>query len=89
MSTRKYWLDLFTGTTWKEFLEAGSGVSGFPESRWKTVQKMREGDYLLCYLTGLSRWVGALEVISEPFKDTSPIRKDEPFSNRVKVKADD
>ena len=26
---RKYWLDLFTGTTWEEFLEHGAKVSGF------------------------------------------------------------
>jgi hypothetical protein len=45
---RAYWLDLFTGTTWKEFVEAGASVSGFPESRWKTVQQVHLGDYLLC-----------------------------------------
>jgi len=27
--TRKYWLDLFTGTTWEEFLEHGAKISGF------------------------------------------------------------
>jgi hypothetical protein len=26
---RTYWLDLFTGTTWEEFLAAGGEVSGF------------------------------------------------------------
>ena len=24
-------------------------------------------DYLLCHLTGISRWIGVLEVVSEPF----------------------
>ena len=33
---RSYWLDLFTGATWQEFLAAGGDVSGFRESRWKT-----------------------------------------------------
>jgi hypothetical protein len=41
-------LDLFTGTTWEEFLAAGGDVSGFRERRWKTVQQMKLGDYLLC-----------------------------------------
>lgn len=41
MTSRSYWLDLFSGTTWKEFLDAGGKVSGFRESRRKTVQKMR------------------------------------------------
>lgn len=82
---RNYWLDLFTGTTWEEFLAAGGQVSGFRERRWKTVQQMRPGDYLLCYLTGISRWIGILDVTSEPFKDSTPIWKDEDFPCRVKV----
>jgi predicted RNA-binding protein len=86
MSQRTYWLDLFTWTTWKEFADAGGKVSGYRESRWKTVQKMKPGDYLLCYLTGVSRFIGVLEVTSEPFQDSSPIWKDEEFSSRVKVK---
>jgi len=27
----KYWLNLFTGKTWEEFLENGANVSGFRE----------------------------------------------------------
>jgi predicted RNA-binding protein len=85
-AARTYWLDLFTGTTWQEFLQAGGEVSGFREGRWKTVQQMRVGDYLLCYLTGVSRFVGVLEVVSPAFQDSSPIWKDAVFPCRVKVK---
>ena len=86
MSTRTYWLDLFSGTTWQEFLDAGADVTGFREGRWKTVQQMKPGDYLLCYLTGVSRWIGVLEVVSEAFKDDTPIWKDSAFPCRVHVK---
>ncbi len=42
---------------------------------------------LLCYLTGLSRFIGILEVIGEPFKGiTEKIWKDEDFPCRLKVK---
>lgn len=85
-SDRNYWLDLFTGTTWQEFLDAGAEVSGFRDRRWTTVQKIKPGDYLLCYLTGLSRWIGVLEVVSRPFRDRTPIWKDEEFPCRLKVK---
>jgi len=68
MDTRNYWLDLFTGTTWQEFLDAGSEVSGFRERRRKTVQQIKRGDYLLCYLTGVSRWIGVLEVVIRHLK---------------------
>lgn len=88
MPERNYWLDLFTPVTWQEFLKAGASVSGFRESRWGAVQKIQRGDYLLCYLTGVSRWVGVLEVVSgKPFKDRSLIWKDEIFPCRLKVKA--
>jgi hypothetical protein len=84
---RSYWLDLFTWITWQEFQKAGGSVSGFRESRWKNVQKIQEGDYLLCYLTGLSRFIGLLEVTSKPFqKFDKDIWKDEEFPCRVRVK---
>jgi len=86
MSKRNYWLDLFTGTTWEEFRAAGASASGFRESRWSTVQKIKLGDYLICYLTGISRFIGILEVTGEAFKDNSEIWKDEDFPCRIKVK---
>ena len=86
MAGRDYWLDLFTGTTWEEFLAAGGEISGFREARKKTVQRIVPGDYLLCYLTGVSRFIGVLEVTSEAFDDNSPIWKDEDFPCRLCVK---
>ncbi len=83
---RSYWLDLFTGTTWQEFLDAGAEVSGFRERRWKTMQRIEPGDYLLCYLTGVSRFIGVLEVTSEPYWDETPIWKDEIFPCRMKIR---
>jgi predicted RNA-binding protein len=86
VSTRTYWLDLFSPTTWQEFLDVGGTVSGFRESRWSTVQQMKPGDYLLCYLTQVSRFIGVLEVTSEPYLDKTPsIWEDEHFPCRVRV----
>lgn len=83
---RRYWLDLFTWKTWQEFLATGGSISGFRATRWKTVEKMQPGEYLLCYLTGISRFIGVLEVTSNGFKDETPIWKDEVFPARVKVR---
>ena len=49
-----YWLDLFTGQTWEEFLSNGAKVSGFRESRQKMAEKVQPGDVFICYLTGIS-----------------------------------
>jgi predicted RNA-binding protein len=86
MTTRNYWLNLFSGRTWQEFLDAGAEVSGFSEGRWSTLQQVQQGDYLLCYLTGVSRFIGILEVVSEPFHDDTPIWKDDKFPCRVRVR---
>jgi hypothetical protein len=86
MHTRTYWLDLFSGASWQEFLDAGASVSGFRESRWKTVRQMKPGDYLLCYMTGIGRWIGVLEVTSEGYQDDTPIWKDDVFPSRVSVR---
>lgn len=85
MKSHTYWLDLFTGTTWQEFLKAGSRVSGFRENRWSLVQKIQPGDYLICYLTGVSRFIGMLEVASAPYKDTTPIWRTAVFPCRMDV----
>lgn len=83
---RTYWLDLFTVETWQEFRTNGSCVSGFSDARYKTVERMKEGDYLLCYLTRASRWVGVLEVTGPAFKDDTRIWASQPFPSRVPVK---
>ncbi len=83
---RAYWLDLFSVKTWQEFIDAGANVTGFREKRWATLRKVKQGDYFLCYLTGVSRLIGVLEAVSKPYQDTRPIWKDEAFPCRVEVK---
>jgi hypothetical protein len=81
----KYWLDLFTGTTWDEFRGSGANVSGFSIRMRKNVERIAAGDVLLCYLTGVMRWVGAMEVLG-PSQDKKRIWKDAEFPARVAVK---
>lgn len=81
-----YWLDLFTGVTWEEFRKAGSKVTGFRKNRWKMVQRIKAGDMFLCYLTGVSRFVGLLEVTGKAFRDDTRIWADQTFPCRVPVK---
>lgn len=80
-----FWLDLFTGATWQQFQDAGSNVSGFTHRQRSFLQKVKPGDVFLCYLTGVMRWVGALEIIG-PSKDKRPIWGDGAFPTRFDVK---
>lgn len=81
----KYWLDLFTGKTWAEFRTAGSEVSGFRRGTEGVVARIARGDILLCYVTGIKRWVGALEVIGQT-TDTRRIWTDDEFPVRLNVR---
>jgi hypothetical protein len=47
--------------------------AGRPSSKWS------QATTCSATLTGISRWIGVLEVVSEPFKDSAPIWKDEQF----------
>src|SRR3954469_8854229 len=85
MADRAYWLDLFSAKTWAEFLASGGSVSGFREGRRGYIKKVKPGDYFLCYLVGISRFVGILEVQSEYFEDATPIWSAEAFPLRFKV----
>ena len=62
-------------------------MTGFRESRWATLQRTEPGDYFLCYLTGVSRFVGLLEVAGPPFRDdTGSIWADDDFPCRLPVR---
>ncbi len=82
----KYWLDLFTGKTWEEFLKNGATVSGFRERRKKMAEKIKPGDFLICYITGISRFISVLEVKSDCYFDNKPIWENENFPYRFNVK---
>jgi hypothetical protein len=85
--TRSHWLTVFTVESWQEFSGHGGDVVGFSERRWSSVQKFQEGDYFICYLTKISRFVGLLEAIGKPFIDSSEkIWSSQVFPSRVPVR---
>lgn len=86
LDTRNYWHAVFSTTTWREFSDHGSKVAGFPLVRWGLVKRLQPGDYLLCYVTRICRWIGVLEVVSQPYNDETPIWSKPIFPCRVSVK---
>ena len=58
-------------------------MSGFRRRRHRLAkEEIHPGDYLICYLTGLSRFIGVLEVKSEAYEDDTPIWEDAVFPIR-------
>jgi hypothetical protein len=95
--SKNYWFHSFKIFAWQQFHEKGNAqVTGFPKSRRDRVEReMQIGDYLLCYFVGKSSdkscWVGALEVVSDPFFLEEPLLEkdriwDDGFRSRVRVK---
>lgn len=85
MEIQNYWLTLFNVKTWEEFLTAGGKVAGFRDRHYKVIQRIKPNDYLICYLTGASRFIGSLEVKSVPYIDDTPVWREEDFPYRIKV----
>jgi hypothetical protein len=85
-----YWLDLFTPYTWTRFQKYGATISGFrPRQRKTAFERIKRGDYFLCYLVKLSRWCGVLEVTKNAFEDAAPIFAEvsDPYTIRFEVKS--
>lgn len=64
---------LYSPETYVSFNESPRTVAGFPKSQRRTVAKVSKGDILICYLTKVSRWIGAHRVVDGPFIDDTPI----------------
>ena len=55
-----YYTDLFSVETYRAFLSSDRSVSGFAESQHAMARKLKAGDKLLVYVTGLSRLGGRI-----------------------------
>jgi EVE domain len=85
MAEPNYYIDLFTPETWEEARARDFTITGFNERRQKYATRIQPGDVFLCYLTGRSRFVGALRVTSEVYADHEDrIWKSQPFPTRFR-----
>lgn len=82
---KKYYLALFNYNTWNEFLEMGSSVYGTTLNKQKRMEVVEPGDFLLCYITKLSRFVGLLEITSKAYLDDHNIWEEDIYPVRVNV----
>ena len=83
-----YFIDLFSPETYEAFKDSARDISGFRLRHKRMAERISSGDILICYMTRLSRWVGALEVKEGPFIDAKPIfvPENDPFVVRFRVR---
>jgi predicted RNA-binding protein len=84
----RYFIDLFSPTTFSRFISSGKNISGYGKRQEGIAKGIKKGDLFICYLTKISRFCGILEVQDKYFIDSSPIFVDEndPYIIRFKVK---
>ncbi len=82
-----YYLDLFSPLTYEAFLASSKHVSGFRLNQKNAANRVKPGDFFVCYLTKVSRWVGVLRVLSPMFEDKTPlfVKDVDPFIIRFNV----
>lgn len=80
-----YFVDVFSVATYEEFSCTDKAQAGFHPKRRAWVTKIKPGDKLLCYLKGVSCWIGVLEVTGPMVDNGSEDEADE-FSLKFPVK---
>ena len=69
-----YYLNLFSPETWIAFTERGADVTGFVEGMLSRAEgAIKQDDILICYMTVISRWCGAVRVVSDAYVDDTPL----------------
>jgi hypothetical protein len=86
MPQRTCWISLFTLETWSELAQIDYVTTGFPAKHERRAGKIRPGDLFLCYMTGRSRFIGVLEILSEFYWDETPIWTSDVFPVRFKTR---
>ncbi len=83
----EYYLDVFSPETYEAYSKSDRRITGFAPRYASRAKRVEPGDKFLCYITGLSRWAGMLEVKSKSFEDKTPrfYEKDDPYIVRFKV----
>jgi hypothetical protein len=75
----------FSRRKWARFSEQGRSVVGFKKANPAELDSISSGDLLVCYLTGINRFVGLLRVISIGSATRAPASPVRNFSNWLDV----
>ncbi|WP_437757145.1 hypothetical protein [Sorangium sp. So ce1389] len=83
-----HYVTLFSPETYRRFSESKRDTSAVRTRQQKAADRVNVGDLLVAYMTGLSRWVGLLEITGPVYEDHTPLfaDKDDPFFIRLPVK---
>jgi hypothetical protein len=80
-------LAVFSPDTHAAFSRSDRTVMGFKDRHRKAAGRVGVGDVLLCYVTGVSKWCGALRVEGGAYEDATPrfVVGEDPYCVRLPV----
>lgn len=83
-----YRLIVFSPATHEAFSASEQKYAGVRARQVKAAARVEVGDKLLGYLTGLSRWIGMLEVVGTMVRDSTPlfVAEEDPYDVRLPVR---
>lgn len=71
---KNYWIYPFSHKTWETFRKSNNKILNVNTKEKNTAKDVKQGDYCICFLTGISRFIAILEI-------TSVCRTDDNFKN--------
>lgn len=83
---KTFWLGLFTGTSWNQYLSSRNPEIGFNQNQIKQAQKIVPGDKIIAYLTKVGSFVGILEATDFAIVSDEKKWSEGLFPVRVKAK---
>ncbi len=84
-----HYITLFSPDTYRAFAESPRTLSAVHARQKRAAERVQPGDFLVAYMTGLSRWVGLFEVTGPAYVDTTPLfaARDDPWTVRFPIVA--
>lgn len=81
-------ITLFTPETYRRFSESKRTATAVRIRQRKAADRVNVGDFLLAYMTGVSRWVGLFEVTGPAYEDQTSLFADtnDPFVVRLPIR---
>lgn len=81
-----FYTQLYSPESHEAFARTDRTITGVRANQRAMADRLKSGDYLICYMTAFSRWVGLLRVTGETYFDPSPLLyEDDPFVQRIPV----
>ncbi|MDQ3540596.1 MAG: EVE domain-containing protein [Chloroflexota bacterium] len=94
-TSTKYWIVVSSVDNWQRTVDRGFTIQGLKSRHRKKAERMRPGDKIVYYVTGIKAFAGITTITSPYFESDEPIwvsgnakKAGEPYPFRVRIEPD-